>query len=99
MILRASITAWRKAAPWPDNTQVEQDLVLSRALVELFRRPAFAEGAVFRGGTQTRHLRGLVSRARSARQPTSRRAVEGGGALTRVRRIVSFLGTEAVAMH
>ena len=30
MIPRASITAWRKAAPWPDNTQVEQDLVLRR---------------------------------------------------------------------
>lgn len=56
MIPRASITAWRKAAPWPDNTQVEQDLVLSRALVELFRRPAFAEGAVFRGGTALHKL-------------------------------------------
>lgn len=56
MIPRASITAWRKAAPWPDNTQVEQDLVLSRALVELFRRPAFAEGAVFRGDTALHKL-------------------------------------------
>lgn len=56
MIPRASITAWRKAAPWPDNTQVEQDLVLSRALVEIFRRPAFAEGAVFRGGTALHKL-------------------------------------------
>jgi len=56
VIPRASITAWRKAAPWPDNTQVEQDLVLSRALVELFRRPAFAEGAVFRGGTALHKL-------------------------------------------
>lgn len=56
MIPRASITAWRKAAPWPDNTQVEQDLVLSRALVELFGRPAFAEGAVFRGGTALHKL-------------------------------------------
>lgn len=56
MIPRASITAWRKAAPWPDNAQVEQDLVLSRALVELFRRPAFAERAVFRGGTALHKL-------------------------------------------
>jgi predicted nucleotidyltransferase component of viral defense system len=56
MIPRASITAWRRSAPWPDNTQVEQDLVLSRALVELFRRPAFAEGAVFRGGTALHKL-------------------------------------------
>ena len=47
MIPRASITAWRGAAPWPDNTQIEQDLVLSRALIELFNRPAFAVGAVF----------------------------------------------------
>ena len=50
MIPRA-ITACRKAAPWPDNTPIEQDLVLSRALVELFRRPVLAEGAVFRGDT------------------------------------------------
>lgn len=56
MIPRASITAWRKAAPWPDNTQVEQDLVLSRVIVELFRRPAFADGAVFRGGTALHKL-------------------------------------------
>jgi predicted nucleotidyltransferase component of viral defense system len=56
VIPRASITAWRRTAPWPDNTQVEQDLVLSRALVELFRRPAFAEGAVFRGGTALHKL-------------------------------------------
>ena len=56
MIPRASITAWRKAAPWPDNTQVEQDLVLSRALVELFRRTAFAESAAFRGGTALHKL-------------------------------------------
>lgn len=56
MIPRASITAWRRAAPWPDNTQVEQDLVLSRALVELFRRPACAEGALFRGGTALHKL-------------------------------------------
>jgi predicted nucleotidyltransferase component of viral defense system len=56
VIPRANITAWRKTAPWPDNTQVEQDLVLSRALVELFRRPAFAESAVFRGGTALHKL-------------------------------------------
>jgi hypothetical protein len=56
VIPRASITAWRKAAPWPENAQVEQDLVLTRALVELFRRPAFAAGAAFRGGTALHKL-------------------------------------------
>jgi hypothetical protein len=56
VIPSASITAWRKAAPWGDNTQIEQDLVLSRALVELFSRPVFAKNAVFRGGTALHKL-------------------------------------------
>lgn len=56
MIPRANITAWRTAAPWPENTQVEQDLVLSRALVTMFERPAVAERAVFRGGTALHKL-------------------------------------------
>ena len=56
MIPRANITAWRTAAPWPDNTQVEQDLLLSRALVAMYERPAVAEHAVFRGGTALHKL-------------------------------------------
>ncbi len=56
MIPRASITAWRTAAPWPDNTQVEQDLLLSRALVAMYRQPAVAEQAVFRGGSALHKL-------------------------------------------
>ncbi|MEX0789253.1 MAG: hypothetical protein WD178_00590 [Actinomycetota bacterium] len=36
MIPQANITAWRASAPWADDAQVEQDLVLSRAAVELF---------------------------------------------------------------
>ncbi len=42
MIPRAHITAWRSFAPWPDDAQVEQDLVLSRAMVELFSNEHFA---------------------------------------------------------
>ena len=34
------ITDWRAEAPWIDDVQVEQDLVISRALVEIFRHPA-----------------------------------------------------------
>ena len=36
MIPRSDITAWRNIAPWKTNEQVEQDLVISRALVDLF---------------------------------------------------------------
>ncbi len=56
MIPRAHITAWRTRAPWPSNEQVEQDLVLSRALVAVFQHPIVAGGAVFRGGTALHKL-------------------------------------------
>jgi len=56
VIPRAHITAWRALAPWADDAHVEQDLVLSRALVEIFRRPGIAEQAAFRGGTALHKL-------------------------------------------
>jgi hypothetical protein len=39
MIPKAHITAWRARAPWLADAQVEQDLIISRAIVELFRVP------------------------------------------------------------
>ena len=51
MIPRDFITAWRANAPWPQDAQVEQDLVLSRALVEMFRVQEITDRLAFRGGT------------------------------------------------
>ncbi|MCK5036764.1 MAG: nucleotidyl transferase AbiEii/AbiGii toxin family protein [Candidatus Sabulitectum sp.] len=51
MIPRAFITAWRANAPWRSNAQVEQDMVISRAIVELFRHRQIADKLFFRGGT------------------------------------------------
>lgn len=56
MIPRAHITAWRNQAPWPSNAQVEQDLVLSRALVAMYERSVVVEQAAFRGGTALHKL-------------------------------------------
>ncbi len=56
MIPRAHITAWRSRAPWPLDSQVEQDLVLSRALAEIFSRPLLVRGLAFRGGTALHKL-------------------------------------------
>ena len=50
------INAWRSQAPWPDNAQIEQDLILSRTLVELFSDQYLAEKLVFRGGTAIQKL-------------------------------------------
>ena len=51
MIPHDYITEWRNRVPWVQNSQVEQDLVISRALVEIFSHPALADGLAFRGGT------------------------------------------------
>ncbi len=51
MIPRDYITAWSAQAPWRLDAQVEQDLVISRAIVDLFSVPELANGLVFRGGT------------------------------------------------
>jgi len=56
VIPRAHVTAWRGSAPWPTDEQVEQDLVLSRAVVELFRPPLLADSMAFRGGTALHKL-------------------------------------------
>lgn len=51
MIPRAYITEWRNVAPWSSDAQVEQDLIISRMLVELFSNRKIADSLVFRGGT------------------------------------------------
>lgn len=56
MIPRANITAWRATAPWPTDAQVEQDLALSRAIVEIFADPVLNGSLAFRGGTALHKL-------------------------------------------
>jgi predicted nucleotidyltransferase component of viral defense system len=53
----SDIAHWRHhQAPWTADEQVEQDLVISRALVELFTVPAIASNLAFRGGTALHKL-------------------------------------------
>ena len=51
MIPADFITEWRGEAPWVESSQVEQDLVICRALVEIFDDDRLADSLVFRGGT------------------------------------------------
>lgn len=51
MIPRDYITAWRAEAPWIEDAQVEQDLVISRALIDIFSHPVLKDALAFRGGT------------------------------------------------
>jgi Nucleotidyl transferase AbiEii toxin, Type IV TA system len=45
------IAEWRRHVRWVPTSQVEQDLVLSRVLVEIFGDPDLARALAFRGGT------------------------------------------------
>jgi predicted nucleotidyltransferase component of viral defense system len=56
MIPRAYITEWSSQVPWQTNEQVEQDLVICRALVEIFSDPFLSERLAFRGGTALHKL-------------------------------------------
>ncbi len=56
MIPKAYIDAWRSVAPWNESSQVEQDLVLSRAVVEIFSNEFLKEHLAFRGGTALHKL-------------------------------------------
>lgn len=51
MIPRDYITEWRAQAPWVQDSQVEQDLVICRALVAIFTHPVLSKSLAFRGGT------------------------------------------------
>jgi predicted nucleotidyltransferase component of viral defense system len=56
LIPRTFLQEWSARAPWPDLRQVEQDLVISRALCDLFGAPALAGKIAFRGGTAIHKL-------------------------------------------
>lgn len=56
MIPQAYITEWSAKVPWQTNEQVEQDLVICRALVEIFSDKFLAERLAFRGGTALHKL-------------------------------------------
>ena len=51
MIPRANIVEWRSHVSWSSDAQVEQDLILSRALMALFSVSFLAGNLAFRGGT------------------------------------------------
>lgn len=56
MIPDYCLTEWRQQAPWVEDYQVEQDLIISRALVNMYARPIINNSLVFRGGTALHKL-------------------------------------------
>lgn len=56
MIPKPDIAKWQKYAPWKEFAQIEQDLIISRALVEIFSDEFLRENLAFRGGTALHKL-------------------------------------------
>src|SRR5690554_2053844 len=56
MIPRPYIAKWQDHAPWKQFYQVEQDLIISRALVKIFSDEFLRENLAFRGGTALHKL-------------------------------------------
>lgn len=56
MIPQDYITAWNGVVPWASQQQVEQDLIISRALVVIFSDPFLRSELRFRGGTALNKL-------------------------------------------
>jgi len=51
MIPELFIEEWKSCAPWSGAHQVEQDLILCRALMEIYSHPLLSRKLAFRGGT------------------------------------------------
>jgi len=56
MIPYNTITAWGTVHPWPSREQIEQDLLLSKAIINIFGNEKLAGELIFRGGTALHKL-------------------------------------------
>jgi predicted nucleotidyltransferase component of viral defense system len=56
MIPSQNLVAWSQVVPWSEQRQVEQDLILCRAIIAIFGDPFLREQLRFRGGTALHKL-------------------------------------------
>ena len=99
MIPQAYITEWSKNVPWQTNEQVEQDLVICRALVEIFNDKFLADSLAFRGGTALHKLY-LQSQPRYSEDIDLVQIKSGsfGEIIDHIRAALSFVGKAKVEL-
>ena len=93
MIPAMHTIAWSRVAPWAAPRQVEQDLIISRAVVDLFNDEFLKEQLRFRGGTALHKLH-FPRPLRYSEDIDLVRTTAGGigPILDRVRRVLGWLG-------
>jgi predicted nucleotidyltransferase component of viral defense system len=94
MIPQAVLTYWRaNHAPWSGDDQVEQDLIISRALVELYSDKLISDSLAFRGGTALNKLfLPAMSRYSEDIDLVQIRAEPIGPVMTNIRHALRWLG-------
>jgi predicted nucleotidyltransferase component of viral defense system len=93
MIPLNDIIEWSDFAPWSSSEQVEQDLVVSRSLVELFNDNLISENLAFRGGTAI-HKLFFSTQPRYSEDIDLVQIIPGpfGNIIDRIREILAFIG-------
>ncbi len=56
MIPKTYLDEWSKTAPWQEKEQVEQDLIITKALLQIYGHPELRKTLAFRGGTALNKL-------------------------------------------
>lgn len=97
MIPQSYITAWQIQAPWQENYQVEQDLIIQRALIALFSDEFIKERLAFRGGTAL-HKLFLAPAARYSEDIdlVQVKAEPFGAIIDKIREQLAFLGNPKI---
>ena len=103
MIPAAAVSEWALSHPWATQTQVEQDLLLSRAICAIAEHPYLGNELVFRGGTALHKLH-LPEPLRYSEDLDYVRASPGGigpltGALQDVGRDLGFDVKTRISIH
>jgi len=97
MIPQSAIKQWSEFFPWKNNAQIEQDLVICRALAAIFDDRYLASHLAFRGGTALHKLylrpQPRYSEDIDLVQINAEPIKE---TIDRIREILSFLGTPKV---
>ena len=90
------ITAWANVAPWAELGQIEQDLIISRAIIEVFSDEFLRNELRFRGGTALNKLH-FPEPLRYSEDIDLVRTTHGpiGPILDRLREVLHWLGDAA----
>ena len=100
MIPTTAIVEWENSHPWANNRQVEQDLIICRALVAIFTNDFLASRLAFRGGTALHKLY-LLPQMRYSEDIdlVQIRSENIGVILDKLREVLSFFGKPVITSY